>query len=72
MCQCNSCDRHVGVDVLSFESTLRRERWKGLVNKKRVLKLVRALRYVLCDDDNIKFFFFVSLIKHRDMVGSFK
>jgi hypothetical protein len=54
----------------SFESTVCRERWKGYVNKKTILKLVQALRYVLHDDDNIKNFF-VSLIKHRDIVGSF-
>lgn len=55
--------------MLSFESTVHRERWKGYVNKKMILKLVQALRYILSDDDN--FFFFVSLIKHTDMVGSF-
>jgi hypothetical protein len=70
VCQFYSCDRHIGVDVLSFENTARRERWKGYVNKNWILKLVQALRYVLHNDDNIKFFF-VSLIKHRDMVGSF-
>lgn len=51
------CERHIGVDVLSFESTVCREWWKGFVNKKRILKLVQALRYVLHGDDNITFFF---------------
>jgi len=51
-------------------NTVRRERWKGYVNRKRILKLVLALRYVLHDDNNIKFYF-VSVIKHRDMVGNF-
>jgi hypothetical protein len=58
VCQFYSCDRQIGVDVLSFESTVHRERWKGYVNKKRILKLVQALRYVLHYDDNIKTFFF--------------
>jgi len=67
----NGCERHIGVDVLSFGSTVRRERSKGFVNKKRILKLVQALRYVLHGGDNITFFLLISLIKHRDMVGSF-
>jgi hypothetical protein len=57
VCQCYSCDRHNGVDVLNFESTVRRERWRGFVIKKRILKLVQALRYVLHGDDNIKIVF---------------
>ena len=58
VCQFYGCDAHIGVDVLSFESTARRERWKAYVNKKWILKLVQALRYVLHDDDdNIRIFF---------------
>jgi hypothetical protein len=59
VCQRYSRDRHIAVDVLSFENTVCRERWKGYVNKKRILKLVQAIRYVLHDDDNIKMFLYL-------------
>jgi hypothetical protein len=42
------------------ESAVCGERWKGCISKRRILKLVQALRYILQGDKHIKILFHIS------------